>query len=167
MVDAELRIRSFEARDQPAVWELHNTALAQVEAHGGNGPWDRDLSDPVASYLASDGEFLVGTLAGRIIAMGALLPSSETRAEIKRMRVHPDQQRRGFGARILLELERRAHSRGFQVLQLDTTAQQVAARRLYEAHGYREVRRGRLGRFELIYYEKSLGPGMPREIAPR
>jgi ribosomal protein S18 acetylase RimI-like enzyme/predicted enzyme related to lactoylglutathione lyase len=152
----ELEIRTFESEDQRAVWELHNLALEEAGAHGGNGPWDDDVSDPVGFYLIRGGDFVVGVLAGDIVAMGALLPSSSAAAEIKRMRVHPNQQRRGLGTLLLDELERRAQARGFHLLHLDTTTRQVAAQRFYERHGYSVVRRTSRGPFEFIFYEKQI-----------
>ncbi len=67
-----LTIRRYQPYDQQAVWSLHNLALDQVGAHGGNGPWDEDVRRVEATYLADGGEFLVGVLQGRVVAMGAL-----------------------------------------------------------------------------------------------
>jgi len=89
--------------------------------------------------------------------MGALRPVSDRMAEIKRMRVHPDFQRRGFGRQVLAALECRAIELGYRTLRLDTAEVQVAARRLYETAGYREAGRGELAGFDVIYFEKSLG----------
>ena len=41
----------------------------------------------------------------RIVAMGALRPLDGRTAELKRMRVLPEYQRRGYGQRILDSLE--------------------------------------------------------------
>lgn len=75
------------------------------------------------------------------------------------MRVAPDVQRRGFGRRVLEHLEIRATELGYTHLHLDTTAQQLAAQALYRSHGYRETAREQRGRFELIFFEKSLTRG--------
>ncbi len=152
----ELVIRRYREADRRAVWDLHNAALDAVGAHAGNGPWDDDLHDIRGEYLASGGEFLVGELDGRVVAMGALWPSGRGRAEITRMRVHPDFWRRGFGRQILARLEQRARERGYRRLHLQTTTVQTAARLFYEGCGYAEVRRFREGRFDVIEYEKRL-----------
>lgn len=154
-----LFIRDFEPRDQAAVWELHNTALEESGVHAGNGPWDEDVRDPATAYLERGAEFLVGLLDGELVAMGALVPTGADAAEVRRMRVHPAHQRRGFGSLILAELERRARVRGLLRLHLDTTLEQVAAQGFYAHHGYRETRRGALGRFEAIFYAKQLEAG--------
>ena len=149
-----MEIRRYLPTDHDAVWELHNVALLQVDAHAGSGPWDDDLHRVKDAYIATGGEFYVGTADGRIVAMGALLRRSDDRAEIRRMRVHPCVQRRGLGKQMLSALERRAAELGFRTLTLETTVQQVQAIRLYARSGYREVDRGTEAGFEVVRFEK-------------
>lgn len=153
-----LRLRRYEAADHDAVWTLHNVALDVAEAHGGHGPWDADLHRVDREYIDAGGEFLVGFYGPGLVAMGALRPHDAALAEIKRMRVHPDWQRRGHGRRLLRELEAVARARGFRRLILDCTTAQHAANALYRSEGYRETHRGTLGRFTLVHYEKTLAP---------
>ncbi|MBA2376914.1 MAG: GNAT family N-acetyltransferase [Actinomycetota bacterium] len=155
--DDALFVRRHEPRDSEATWNLHNAALHTVGAHLGNGEWDDDLHDIEGVYLESGGEFLVGEIDRKIVAMGALKKIGSNRAEIKRMRVEPGFQRRGFGQRMLSFLERRAVELGYSSLRLDTTVRQIAARRLCERNGYRESGRGRVGRFECVFMEKGIG----------
>ncbi len=138
------------------MWELHNLALESTGIHLGNGRGNGELKTIEAVYLDSGGEFLVGELEGRIVAMGALKPVAEGVAAVKRMRVHPDFQRRGFGQQILSALETRARSLGVRRLVLDTSTLQLAAQTLYQKNGYRETGRRKLRRFEMIDYEKVL-----------
>ncbi len=151
-----LLIRRYKARDHDAVWALHNLALEQVGAHAGNGPWDEDLHRIEDAYLRDGGDFLVGLLGERIVAMGAFRRTGIHRAEIKRMRVHPDVQGRGFGRAILAELERRAASGGYTTLHLDTTVGQVSAQHLYRRHGFQETGRTVRGGFETVLFEKRI-----------
>lgn len=153
---SDLRIRRYEPRDGEAVRELHRAALRETGADAGPGPWDDDLLDVEGAYILSGGEFLVGESGGRIVAIGALRRTSAERAEVKRMRVAPSLQGRGFGSMMLTALERRARELGCRELHLDTTSAQEAAMRLYEQRGYREVRRGEWRGLEMIYYEKRL-----------
>jgi ribosomal protein S18 acetylase RimI-like enzyme len=152
----QIDIRRYREADHDAVWALHNLALNRVGAHGGNGAWDDDLHHVQEVYLDAGGEFLVGTLAGRIVAMGGISRVDGGRAKVRRMRVHPDVQRRGLGSAILRALEARAAELGYRTLFLDTTTRQTAAQAFYTGHGYREVGRDRYGEFELILYEKEL-----------
>ena len=151
-----LAIRRYEPSDHEAIWSLHKTALRAVNADAGDGPWDDDFHQIEDVYLRGGGEFLVGVLDGRVVAMGALRRSSEFRAEVKRMRVHPDYHRRGFGQAILTALEQRARELGYRTLRLDTTTVQEAAQRLYTKNGFVEVGRSQAHGFELIFYEKKL-----------
>jgi len=87
--------------------------------------------------------------------MGALKRIDEEKAEIKRMRVSKQYQRRGIGKTILNLLEESARSKGYTRLILDTTVNQIPAQRLYENKGYVEYKRGNSG-IETIYYVKHL-----------
>jgi ribosomal protein S18 acetylase RimI-like enzyme len=149
-----LELRSFRGAD--AVWQLHNAALEDAGVHGGRGPWEDDLRDINTTYLDSGGELLVGHTEGELVAMGGLLSHSREEAEIRRMRVHPDFQRRGFGRLLLIGLEERAQALGFRVICLDTPDCQTAARRLYESAGYRETGRRKAARFLFIDFAKTL-----------
>lgn len=149
-----LEIRRYTDSDHAAVVGLHHEALGATGAHAGPGPWDDDLERIGEVYLRGGGEFLVATLDGELVAMGALRRVDERVAEVKRMRTAPAHQRRGFGRAVLARLERRAEELGYERLCLDTTDKQAAAQHLYESAGYREVRRESRRSFELIFFEK-------------
>ncbi|MCH8974705.1 MAG: GNAT family N-acetyltransferase [Chloroflexi bacterium] len=151
-----LSFRRYEPRDFDQVWRLHKVALEDVGADAGEGPWDDDLRAIEDAYLASGGDFLVGEYQGRVVAMGALRRMGPADAEVARMRVLPERQRRGIGRALLELLEASAAEMGIKHLRLDTTAMQRAAQRLYESSGYTKVGEGeRLG-FVVYWYEKSL-----------
>jgi GNAT superfamily N-acetyltransferase len=151
-------LRSFCDGDAEAVWRLHNVALEKAGVHGGHGPWENDLRDIRATYLHSDGDFLVGFANGNLVAMGGLLRHSPDEAEIKRMRVHPEFQRQGFG-RLLLERLETTSARAR--LPLDPSRHHRAA-----AGGPAAIRERRLprtgrrqtARFLLIDFSKTLNP---------
>jgi GNAT superfamily N-acetyltransferase len=149
-----LHIRRYEPGDKRAIRRLHDDALNEVGAHLGTGPWDEDLDDIEGVYLGSGGEFLVGILEGDVVAMGAIKRDSPDVAEVRRMRVRPGLQGRGYGQAMLDALHRRVAGLGYSTLHLDTTVQQRVARRLYLKNGYREVGRGSIGPFDCIYYER-------------
>jgi GNAT superfamily N-acetyltransferase len=151
-----LHIRRYESSDRGAVRRLHDDALNEVGAHLGSGPWDEDLDEIEDVYLGSGGEFLVGVLDGEVVAMGALKRLSPDAAEIKRMRVRPGLQGRGYGQALLDALHRRAAELGYSTLHLDTTVQQRVARGLYLKNGYREVGRGSVGPSWCVFYERGI-----------
>jgi ribosomal protein S18 acetylase RimI-like enzyme len=159
------RLRRYRPADQQAVEHLHVFAIQQMGAYLGRGPWDDDVYAIEEVYLNNQGEFLIGEYDGVFVAMGALKRTDPERAEIKRMRIHPEYQRRGYGQLILDELEARARALGYRTLHLDTGAIQVPAQRLYEKNGYREVGRDQFKQItgedsyellEVIFYEKQL-----------
>jgi ribosomal protein S18 acetylase RimI-like enzyme len=149
-----LRVRRYRPEDREIVLRLHEVGLRETGTFVEGWDLDEDLLDIEGTYLNGGGEFLVGVLDGRIVAIGALRRIAPGRAEIKRMRVDPPFQRRGFGQTMLDALEEYATQLGYATLHLDTTVQQQAARRLYTKNGYREVRRDRMGPFECVFYEK-------------
>ena len=151
-----LRLRRFTEDDAAAVRALHDLALDAVGAHAGEGSWDDDLDAIPDVYLAGGGEFLVGELNGEIVAMGALRRVSRRVAEIKRMRVAPAPQGRGFGRALLEALEARARELGVRKLHADTTVMQPAARGLYASAGYSETGTGWENGFTVVYLEKRL-----------
>ena len=149
-----MHIRRYRPSDKRAVRRLHDDALNEVGAHVGAGPWDDDLDDIEGVYLDSGGEFLVGILEGEVVAMGAIRRVSPDAAEVKRMRVRPGLQGRGYGQTLLDALHRRAANLDYTTLHLDTTVQQRAARHLYTKNGYREAGRGKVGPFDCVFYER-------------
>jgi ribosomal protein S18 acetylase RimI-like enzyme len=149
-------LRRYTSADREAVEYLHVHAIQQAGAYLGRGSWDDDVYAIEETYLNNQGEFLIGEWDGIFVAMGALYCTSPERAEIKRMRVHPDFQGRGIGQIILNELEARARAIGYKTLHLDTSVVQIAAQKLYEKNGFREVGRDRYNDLEVILYEKSL-----------
>ena len=153
--DGTLRVRGYRVGDSKPVWRLHDVAMREAGIHLGEGSWYDDLHEIEDVYLRNGGAFLVGTLDDGVVAIGALKKTTTDRAEIKYMRVAPHLQRRGFGQAVLTALERRATELGYETLHLDTAVRQRAARLLYESNGYREVRRGKKGDIDCVFYEKS------------
>ena len=147
-------LRRYTSADREAVEYLHVHAIQQAGAYLGRGPWDDDVYAIEETYLKNQGEFLIGEWDGIFVAMGGFRRTSPERAEIKRMRVRLDYQGHGLGQIILSELEARASAMGYKTLHLDTAVVQVAARKLYEKNGFREVGRDTYNDLEVILYEK-------------
>jgi GNAT superfamily N-acetyltransferase len=151
-----LLIRQFQSGDEEAVRNLHWLALP-FKTLLLNGPWDDDdLRNIQKEYLNTGGNFLVGFLGNNLVCMGALRKVSENIGEIRLMRVHPDQQRKGFGQLVLDKLETDASRIGYNKLRLDTNSKQSAAQYFYKKNGYKETRRAIISFMEVIYFEKTL-----------
>ncbi|WP_424535449.1 GNAT family N-acetyltransferase [Sphaerisporangium viridialbum] len=153
-----LLLRRYRWSDREAVWELHRTCLAQVGITDGDGVYyEDDIPRINQIYLADRGEFLVGEVDGSgIVAMGGLRRIDDETAEMCRLRVHPDFQRRGFGTLIIDALEAAAVKLGYLRLRGDTTLAQGAALELYRKYGWRELRREDRGGLVVVYGEKQL-----------
>ncbi|MCJ0620357.1 GNAT family N-acetyltransferase [Haloarcula hispanica] len=158
---ADLTLRRYRPADADAVWDLHERALRDA------GGWDEafahrdtDLRSVQSEYLDAGGEFLVGHRHGSLVAMGAFHPHVDDADAmvLRRMRVDPAHQRRGYGTRVLNELEARARKRGYDRAELDTTTVQTAAMAFYEQHGYEQVGEEYVDPADmtLVFYEKNL-----------
>lgn len=154
-----LSIRRYQATDNPSVKALYYAGLQQSDADlraDGYSTLEKDLDDIQNVYIRNNGEFLVGVIGKELVAMGALKKHSTIRGEIKRMSVSRDYQRRGYGKAILTRLIDTAVQYGYKELFLDTTVQNIPARTLYEKFGFVQARQARIGRLDIMFYEKQL-----------
>lgn len=156
---ASIEFRRFRPQDSYAVRDLHVVALRSTGAFvetNNTREWDGDLDDIEAVYLRTGGEFLVGVIDGVIVAMGAVRLSEDGSATLKRMRVHPSHQGRGFGRELLRRLEAAAREKRVTRITLDTLPVQGRAIALYESSGYMETHRAVRDGIELVFLEKRL-----------
>lgn len=141
-------IRRFRQDDVTDVWDVHEASLrASPLAFVEETAVDEDVTAIEEYYLDAGGEFLVGELdadsddrtAPGVVAIGGYLPVDEDAVEIKRVRVDPDHQRRGYASRLLDELEERAREDECATAVLETVEPLRAAQAFYEAVGYEVV----------------------------
>jgi ribosomal protein S18 acetylase RimI-like enzyme len=157
----EFEIRRYEPDDADRVWRVHEAAFraAPIEfIEGASG--DEELRDLTSMYLDGAGDFLVGE-RGKIVAIGGYKPVDERTIEIKRMRVHPDYQRRGYGRALLEALETRARKQDYEIAVLCTHVALDAAIQFYEASGYEETHREPhpVAGDTFVYYRRELSMG--------
>lgn len=165
-----LDVRRYWAGDGPAVRRLHELAMRDAGDFVEGVP-EPDLADVRGHYLDADGDFLVGILDGELVAMVAYHRVSEwiladqfslddATAELTRMRVHPDTQRRGFGEELYTELEQRARADSYDRFVLDVSKDNDAARAFYEDLGFEYVETATLTAadrtFRLAVYQNDL-----------
>lgn len=155
----ELTVRRYKFSDAEEVWTVHELALrASPLEFVEDASADEDITEISECYLDEGGEFVVGLIDDEIIAIGGFQPQEDDTAEIRRMRVHPDHQRQGYGERLLATLEERAREQGFSRIILDTNEHLTAAQKLYEKRGYEETHREAhpvIGD-TFVYYRKSI-----------
>ena len=155
-----LQIRRYKPEDNSAVKELNLLGIRQMTEmdHMKVRPdsADADFDDIENVYIKNRGDFLIGLQGSKIVAIGALKKYSETCGEIKRIRIRPDCQRKGYGETMMLKLIELAKRLKYRELILDTLVSNVPAQHLFEKIGFVEIRRGSSGPFNLIYYGKRL-----------
>lgn len=150
-----LIIDNIKKEEESLARDIYFKALNDIDANMSylSADIDRDLYDISTYYLNKQGcVFLVGKLYSQLIATGALWKIESRVVELKRLAVHPDHQRKGFGKQMLQALERRAELLKYHKIVLDTSARQTAARSLYVRQGYNENSR----ESDLIYFYKNL-----------
>ncbi len=159
MSNEQVAFRQYQATDNQQVKHLHEIALRATQAFD-EWQWDKydhDLDDIETFYMDNHGNFLVGLIGEKIVAMGAFCRLDVTTAKLRRMRVDPELQGQGIGRSLLTLLEKQIVDHGYTSIELNTTINQVAAQKLYENTGYQEIRRETEGwPMELIIYRKEL-----------
>jgi ribosomal protein S18 acetylase RimI-like enzyme len=150
-----LLIRQYQRKDNATVKALHFAGLEQFGGKPDN-QYDKDLDHIEEIYLDNNGDFIVGLIGNEIVAIGGLKKISPSKGELKRIRVRKDIQRKGYGETILSRLIERSLELGYSELCLDTLAQNIPAQKLFEKHGFIERHRGKIGLYDMVFYEKSL-----------
>jgi GNAT superfamily N-acetyltransferase len=117
---------------------------------------EADLNAVEHFYLRGGGEFLLGFLDDRLVAMGGYKRLSPDSAELRRMRVAPDLQSRGHGKALLREIEKHAHEAGIRHLRLETPLSRPFTITFYRKYGYEETGRSHYGTVETVQFRKTL-----------
>lgn len=99
----------------------------------------RQLSDPIAAYVAPGGEILLAEDEGRVVGCVAIVPDGTGAWELSKMAVTPAMRGRGTGRRLLEAAVARARERGATSLFLGSSRKLAPAVHLYEALGFRHV----------------------------
>lgn len=124
-----VRVRRAEAVDLPAALAVDRAAF---DPH-----WRKD-EDIIGPSIYTSPCFIVAELDSAIIGYAFVTVHFGGRLiHLVRIAVHPAQQGRGVGARLLAEVTAYARDAGAETLTLNTQADNVGARRLYEWFGFR------------------------------
>lgn len=154
---SNLKIRRYQPSDNSIIWELHRLGLLEIGVKPTpDNPLDQDLYD-IENIYFKGGDFIAGELDGKVVAIGAFKKINDSTVELKRMRVHPSFQRRGFGQSIIEQLEKRAKDMGYRTIVLDSNPKWFKAQKFYRKNGYKETSRGLVHeKYPAIFYEKDL-----------
>ncbi len=151
----EMYIRDYKKTDIHIIRTLNRIAMEHIGVY--KPGCDGDLDDVRGNYQRNRGAFLVGTVNGIIVSMGAFRRIDRTVAEVKRMRTFPEYQGRGYGERILTELIRRARKLGYRELVLETSATQLFARKLYAKLGFSPYKEEVIDGFDCTWFRMAIG----------
>lgn len=163
-------IRYLPEFQQPML-ALHRSALEGFILGMSREQDEADLVAVDDVYLRRRGEFLLGFIGERLVAMGGFKRISDDLAELKRMRIAQDVQGRGYGTLLLRELERRAIQSGIRTLCLDAARRRSLTLEFYRKHGYQEIGQSFYGAVETVQFKKALEERVapdetPRSVAP-
>jgi len=146
----------YDLKYQEEMLALHRSAIEGFALGMTHQQDEADLMAIDEVYLRNNGEFLLGLLDERMIAMGGFKRLSKDSAELRRMRIALDLQGRGYGTLLLHELERRAYQSGVRKLCLDTAQRRSLTLEFYRKHGYQEIGSSFYGAVETVQFAKHL-----------
>ncbi|UJF34002.1 GNAT family N-acetyltransferase [Paenibacillus hexagrammi] len=151
-----IQIKRYSTLDHDDVWRIHLLVISEAGVEATHQHY-HDILNIDEQYLKTGGEFLVGINdSGTVIAMGGLKLLENGKAEVKRLRVHPSYQRKGYGQMLLSQLEDKARSLGVQQLILDTLTSQHGAQHMFTSNGYIPQGSAVIDGFDVLLYEKAL-----------
>jgi GNAT superfamily N-acetyltransferase len=151
-----MRLLRYQAQFQESMLTLHRSAIEGFTLGMSQQQDEADLMAVEEIYLRGGGEFLLGFVGERLVAMGGFKRLSDGVAELRRMRIARDLQGRGYGTLMLAELERRAFQSGFRKLCLDTARRRPLTLGFYRKHGYQEMGQSFYGAVETVQFNKIL-----------
>jgi GNAT superfamily N-acetyltransferase len=155
-LDAPMRLIRYRDDYREPLLALHRTALEGFCLGMSQQEDEADLMAIKQVYLSSGGEFLIGLLGDRLIAMGGFKRLTQTSAELRRMRVERELQGRGHGTQLLRELERLAFQSGIRTVCLAAARRRPLTLEFYRKHGYQETGSGFYGEVETVRFSKTL-----------
>jgi ribosomal protein S18 acetylase RimI-like enzyme len=141
-----LRLEVVSPSDVRAVSALHAFMDDIASRYYGRPATEEEIRAGLRDYPSDDlqpprGVLVVAHRPDAVMGCAGLRFVDAELGEVTRVYVAPSARRRGVARALMTEVERRARERGIRYLRLDTRADLVEARRLYERIGYREIPR--------------------------
>ena len=135
-------IRLAESQDDyRAFTEIAREYIVSLDFEIGFQDVDLEMAEARRRYGESGGGAALLAVAetGEIIGVAALRDLGEGVCELKRMYVRPAYRNLGAGTRLCEESVAIAKRFGYRAMRLDTLERLAAAKRLYEAQGFRRI----------------------------
>jgi GNAT superfamily N-acetyltransferase len=151
-----MRLIRYQPEYREPMLALHRSAIVGFTLGMSQQEDEADLVAIEQVYLRDGGEFLVGFISERLVAMGGFKRLAGTSAELRRMRINRELQGKGYGTQLLRELERLAFQSGIRTLCLDTARRRPLTLKFYRKHGYQETGQGFYGKVETVQFSKTL-----------
>jgi len=123
-------------------WDIEPVMALEVELFG-NEAWSQTMFwSELAEHTTR--HYLVASAEERIVAYAGLCAYPPHESYVQTIAVAPDAQGHGLGTRLLAALVEESQRRGCKRLDLEVRADNDAAIRLYERHGFTRIglRRG-------------------------
>jgi GNAT superfamily N-acetyltransferase len=160
-----MRLIRYQPEYQEPMLALHRSAIEGFDLGMSQQQEEADLIAIEDVYLRNGGEFLLGFIGERLVAMGGFQRLSDSVAELRRMRIARDLQGRGYGTLLLRELERRAFQSGIRTFCLETARRRPLTLEFYRKHDYKETGRGFYGAVETVQFSKALDERVCESVA--
>jgi GNAT superfamily N-acetyltransferase len=151
-----MRLIRYRPEYQEPMLALHRCAIEGFALGMSRQQDEADLMAVEDLYLRHRGEFLLGFLGEKLIAMGGFKWLSPGVAELRRMRIDRHLQGRGYGTLLLRELERRAFQSGARTLCLEAAKRRPLTLEFYRKYGYQESGQSFYGAVETVQFSKTL-----------
>lgn len=155
-ITSTMRLIRYQPQFQEPMLTLHRSAIEGFALGMSQQQDEADLVAVEDVYLRSGGEFLLGFIGEKLVAMGGYKRLSDGLAELRRMRIASNLRGRGYGTILLRELERRAFQSGVRTLCLDTARRRPLTLEFYRKHGYQETGQSFYGAVETVQFNKTL-----------
>ena len=130
-----MNVRRATAEDLPTLDRLYRDFEAELRRPGADVDLEHELAE--VREIVADGLAFLGEADGR--ALGFALGRTRSRmGRVTDLYVVPEARRRGVGAALLRELVAAFRERGLESVGLEVTADNAAARAVYQRWGFRE-----------------------------
>jgi ribosomal protein S18 acetylase RimI-like enzyme len=126
-------------RDREEVARLMRDYAASLDIDLGFQDFAAEVAGLPGSYARPDGVMLIAWAEGEMAGIVAYRRHERASCEMKRLYVRPGFRGSGLGRRLCEALIADARAHGYRRMLLDTVASMAAARRLYEALGFRPI----------------------------